>query len=182
MRDLSLHILDIAENSIEAGASEVSIEMTEDRASDKFTLRVRDNGKGMDEDLIRKIEDPFFSMKPGKSWGLGVPLLAQAARQCEGGFAIVSEKGKGTEVVAEFKASNIDMKPLGDVASTVVTLVAGHPEVDYSLLCERDGERYEFGTAGIKDALDGVPINVPEVLKLIRDDINDGIRRTMHGR
>jgi hypothetical protein len=182
MRDFSLHILDIVENSIEAGAKKVEIEIKEDTASDRFVLRVKDDGKGMDEELMRKIEDPFFSMKPGKNWGLGVPLLAQAARQCGGDLSIVSEKGRGTEVVAEFKASSIDLKPLGDMASTMVTLVAGHPEVDFSLLCERDGESYDFETENLKEVLEGVPINVPDVLKLLKEDITDGVRRTMHER
>jgi len=181
MRDFSLHILDIAENSIDAGAKLVSIEMVEDTASDVFTLRVTDDGRGMDEELMKKVEDPFFSMKP-KNFGLGIPLLAQAARQCDGDLKINSEPGKGTEVVAEFKASHIDMKPLGDMASTMVTLLAGHPEVDYSLKCSSDGESYEFRTSDIRAELGDVPINLPDVLKLIREDIKDGVRRTMHGR
>jgi anti-sigma regulatory factor (Ser/Thr protein kinase) len=182
MRDFSLHILDIVENSIEAGARKVEIEIKEDTKADRLVLSVRDDGRGMDEDLMRKVEDPFFTIKPGKNFGLGVPLLAQAARQCEGSFTVVSDKGRGTEVVAEFRASHIDRKPLGDIASTMVTVVAGHPGVDYSLVCEKDGERYVFETQSMKKILEDVPINLPEVLKLLKDDINDGVRRTMHER
>jgi anti-sigma regulatory factor (Ser/Thr protein kinase) len=182
MRDFSLHILDIVENSIEAGARKVEIEIKEDTKADRLVLCVKDDGRGMDGDLMKKIEDPFFTMKPGKNFGLGVPLLAQAARQCGGSFNVVSEKGRGTEVVAKFQASHIDRKPLGDIASTMVTLVAGHPDVDYSLVCERDGEQYVFETENTKKVLEDVPINLPEVLKLLKDDIKDGIRRTMHER
>lgn len=180
MRDLSLHILDIAENSIEAGANRIEIEIVEDTKSRRFILRVRDDGGGMDKDLMKKIEDPFFTMKSGKKFGLGIPLLAQAARQCCGAFKVRSEKGSGTEVVAEFELGHIDRKPLGDVGSTMATLMAGHPEIDYSLRCEKDGESYCFDTESIKDVLGNVPISVPEVLMLLKDDINEGIRRTLH--
>lgn len=180
MRDLSLHILDIAENSIEAGAKRIEIELVEDSKRGKFVLRVKDDGKGMDEELVKKIEDPFFTMKAGKKWGLGIPFLAQAARQCGGEFTVRSEKGVGTEVVAEFELGHIDRQPLGDVGSTMATLVAGHPQIDYSLRCESDGESYGFETRDLKEVLDPVPVNVPDVLMLLKDDINEGIRRTLH--
>lgn len=180
MRDLSLHILDIAENSIEAGAGRIEIELVEDRKGGRFVLRIRDDGKGMDAELVKKIEDPFFTMKSGKRWGLGIPFLAQAARQCGGEFAVRSEEGVGTEVVAEFALGHIDRQPLGDVGSTMAALVAGHPRIEYSLRCESDGESYGFETRSLREALDPVPVNVPEVLKLLKDDINEGIRRTLH--
>ncbi len=178
MRDISLHILDIVENSINAGASKVEIEMVEDSKADRFMLRVVDDGKGMDEDLMKKIRDPFFSMKPGKKFGLGIPMLAQTAKECNGELTVHSEEGKGTSISAEYRLSHIDSKPLGDMGSTMAALVAGHSEVDYSLVYDRDGARYEFDTEGIKAELGDVPINLPDVLKFIKDDINNGIRRT----
>ncbi len=177
MRDISLHILDIAENSVDAGATKVEITITENTEADRFMLKVVDDGRGMDPDLLRKIEDPFFTMKEGKRWGLGIPFLAQAAGQCGGELVVESEKGRGTAVTAEFQLSHIDRQPLGDVASSVVAMVCGHPDVDFSLHYERDGARYSFGTEGLRKELQGVPLNLPEVLNLIRDDINDGIRR-----
>ncbi len=180
MRDISLHILDIAENSIDAGAKRIEIEIVEDTKSGRFVLRLKDDGKGMDEELMRKIEDPFFTMKTGKRWGLGIPFLAQAARQCGGRFTVRSEKGVGTEIVAEFELGHIDRQPLGNVGSTMSTLIAGHPEIDYSLKCERDGETYGFETENLRKVLGDVPISVPEVLRLLKDDINEGIRRVLN--
>lgn len=177
MRDLSLHILDIAENSIDAGAARVEVSISEDTKRDTFTLSIVDDGRGMDKEILQKTEDPFFTLKGAKRFGLGIPLLAQAARECGGHFEIKSQKGRGTTVVAGFQLSHIDCKPLGDVGATMMTLVAGHPETDYVLVYDKDGRSFRLDTAEIRRELQGVPLNVPDVLNYIRDNINDGIRR-----
>lgn len=181
MEDLSLHILDIAENSIDAGADLIEIEITEDTENDLFTLRIRDNGRGMDEETVKKVMDPFFTTKTvrAKKFGLGIPLLAQAARECEGRFLIDSGKGEGTVITVEFRNSHIDRKPLGDLGSSMMVLVSGHPEMDFMLTYKKDNFYYKFDTRELKKELDGVPINLPDVLKLIKDDINESL---MEGR
>lgn len=176
MEDLSLHILDIAENSIDAGAGRIEIKITDYMSKDRFMLEIKDNGRGMGEDTMKKIRDPFFTTKTVRRFGLGIPLLMQSAEECGGRFSIVSEQGRGTVVSAEFRRSHIDRKPLGDVGSTMMVLVGGHPEIDFSLVYERDGFSYRFDTAELKRELDGVSINLPEVLKLIREDINEALR------
>lgn len=175
MEDLSLHILDIVENSIDAGATRVEIRIKEDMESDRLTLKIEDNGHGMDDNILKKASDPFFTAKQGKRFGFGIPFLAQAARECEGNFLINSEVHRGTSIVAEFKMSHIDIKPLGDMGATMTVLLCGHPEVDYLLLYEKDGFSYSLDTEKLKTDLDDVPINAPGLLKLIKEDINEAI-------
>lgn len=179
MEDFSLHILDIAENSIDAGASNIQIKISIREPDDRLILSIEDNGKGMDEETLKKVRDPFFTTKTaircGRKFGLGIPLLAQAARECSGTFTIASELGKGTVINAQFSLSHIDIKPLGDIGATMVVLISGHPEIDFSLIYEKNGFSYTFDTRQLKAELNGVPINLPDVLKLIKDDINEAI-------
>jgi hypothetical protein len=178
VEDLSLHILDIAENSIEAGARAVEIRIEEDMENDKLTLVVKDDGKGMSEEVLLRVEDPFFTGKKGKRFGLGIPLLKQSALECGGGFEIRSRAGEGTTLRAIFVGSHIDRKPLGDLGATMATLIAGHPEIEYSISYEKGGAGYRFDTAALKAVLEGVPVNEPAVVRLIKSDINEGIRES----
>ncbi len=176
MEDLSLHILDIAENSIDAGAGRIEITIVNSAGEDRFMLRVKDNGRGMDQETISRLRDPFFTTKTVRRFGLGIPLLAQFAEECDGGLSIESKQGEGTTITAEFRQGHIDRKPLGDVGSTMMVLVGGHPELDFLLDYSADGVSYTFDTAKLKGDLQDVPINLPDVLKLIREDINEALR------
>lgn len=177
MEDLSLHILDIAENSIDANATKIEIKIIDSEAEDTLTLQIKDNGKGMDEETIKRLKDPFFTTKSVRRFGLGIPLLAQAAEECRGRLSIDSSPGRGTTITAEFQRSHIDRKPLGDIGATIAVLISGHPEVDFVFIYLRKGLLYKLDTSEIKKELEGVPINLPDVLKLIKDDINDAIKR-----
>lgn len=176
MEDLSLHMLDMAENAVDAGAKRVEIEILEDSRSDRLTLSIKDDGRGMEEDFLRRVSDPLFSGKKSKRFGLGIPLLAQAAAECDGNFSITSEPGKGTSILAAFRLSHIDRKPLGDVGATMAALIGGHPEMDFLLRLERDGSLYIFDTERLRGLLEGVPLSTPVLLKLIKDDINEAIK------
>jgi hypothetical protein len=175
LRDLSLHLLDIAENSVTAGAGFIDIAIIENSAADRLLIRVEDDGKGID--LVKKDNNSYYTEKKGKRFGLGIPLLKQAARECDGGFRIAHRSSGGTRVEAEFRLSHIDLKPLGDMGSTLVALIAGHPELDCRLVYDKDGSSYELDTRELKKELEGVPVDLPAVLKLIREDVNQGIRR-----
>jgi len=129
VQDLSLHILDIAENSITAGASLIEITVCEDTSHDILTFRISDNGTGMDPGLVQKATDPFFTTKEMKKVGLGIPLLAQAAKETGGDISVESQKDAGTTITAIFKLNHPDMKPLGDIEKTVYLLRATHPEI-----------------------------------------------------
>lgn len=144
MQDISLHILDIAENAIRAGSSEIRIEITEDNGTDKLTVCVEDNGKGMNSEMKKKVLDPFFTTKGRKKVGLGLPLLAQAAQQAGGKLTIDSQEAKGTKVTAVFQLSHPDVKPLGDMVETLTTLVAGNPTTRFIFDYHKDEGHYHF--------------------------------------
>lgn len=175
MRDFSLHLLDIAENSIEAKATRIEIRLGESREKNRFVLEIRDNGIGMDKEMLNRVLDPFVTTKTTRRFGLGLPLLAQAARAANGRLTIDSEQDRGTRVRADFELDHIDLKPLGDIPQTLATLIMGHPEVDFIYIHEVDLSRYELDTRKIKAGLDGAPIQSPDVIAVIKKDIKEGI-------
>ena len=146
MEDLSLHILDIAENSISGSAKRIEIRIHEDPAKDLLTIEIKDDGKGMDEQTRQKALDPFFTTRTTRKVGLGLSLLAQATRESDGTIELNSRPGEGTTVKATFRTSHPDCKPMGDVYETIRTLVAGHPEIDFLFEHRRNGSVYRFNT------------------------------------
>ncbi|MGD8500133.1 MAG: ATP-binding protein [Phycisphaerales bacterium] len=146
MEDLSLHILDIAENSISGSAKRIEIRIDEDHAEDLLTIEIRDDGKGMDEQTLQKALDPFFTTRKTRRVGLGLSLLAQAARETDGKIELNSRPGQGTTVKATFCLSHLDRKPMGDINETMRTLVVGHPEIDFLYEHKRNGSTYRFDT------------------------------------
>ncbi|MDA3810036.1 MAG: ATP-binding protein [Spirochaetaceae bacterium] len=131
MEDLSLHILDVVENSIRAGADEVKVILDENKSANTLTVFIKDNGCGMDEDAVKNVGDPFFSTKEGKNFGFGISLLAQAAENTEGYLTINSVPGQGTDICALFHSDHIDMKPLGDMELTMDVLKMSHREINF---------------------------------------------------
>jgi signal transduction histidine kinase len=146
MEDLSLHILDIAENSISASAKRIEIRIDEDQAKDLLTIEIKDDGKGMDEQTLKKVLDPFFTTRTTRRVGLGLSLLAQAARETDGNLELDSRNGEGTTVRATFSFSHPDRKPMGDIEETIRTLVVGHPEIDFLYEYKKNDSIYHFDT------------------------------------
>lgn len=130
MEDLALHILDIAENSIEAGAGAVEIDLLEDPGADSLVIEVRDDGPGMSPDMVIQAQDPFYTTRTTRKVGMGLSLLAEAARTAGGDFAIDSKPGQGTRVRASFRHSHIDRAPVGDIETTLMVLMAGNAELN----------------------------------------------------
>ena len=170
MEDISLHILDIAENSITAGATLIKIRLADQRNEDRFVVEIEDNGKGMTDDLVDKALDPFFTSRTTRSVGLGLSLLAQSAKETGGHVDIESAPGTGTTVRAQFRPAHIDMKPLGDITETLVVLIAGNPEIDFTFTYDYDkgGQPFTFDTREIRADLENIPINAPGVLSFLR--------------
>lgn len=177
MQDLSLHILDIAENSIEAKAKRIEIRLDENRRQDRLALEIEDDGIGMDEEMAKLALDPFVTTKTTRRVGLGLPLLAQAARAANGRLELFSEPGKGTRVRATFQLSHIDLKPLGDIPQTLATLIMGHPDIDIVYTHTAGQEEYHLDTREIKSQLNGLPIHSPEVIKIIKTSLKEGLDR-----
>ncbi|MHC4204375.1 MAG: ATP-binding protein [Planctomycetota bacterium] len=150
MEDLSLHILDIVENSIAAMAKRVEIRIDEDRARDLVTIEIKDDGKGMDEQTLKKALDPFFTTRTTRKVGLGLSLLEQAAKESEGTFDLSSKPGEGTTVNAAFRMSHPDCKPMGDIGQTLQVLVMSHPEIDFLYEHKKDNSTYRFDTREVR--------------------------------
>jgi signal transduction histidine kinase len=131
MEDLSLHIMDLVDNSIAAQASLIQVEVCEDRKADRLRIEIIDNGMGMEAAAVQRALDPFFTTKEGKQVGLGLALFAQAAREAGGKMTLKSAPGQGTEVHADFRLSHPDRKPLGDIEKTLFTLQASHPAIEF---------------------------------------------------
>jgi len=178
VEDISLHILDIAENSIRADAKKIEIIIVHDTVHDLLLIEVNDDGRGMDAETLAKVRDPFFTTKHKKT-GLGIPLLSQAAEQAGGTVTVDSAPGKGTKVSGTFRWSHVDRPAIGNLADTVLTLIAGHPDRDV-LYEVREGDRvFRLDTRQIRNDLEDVPINAPAVLEAIRGLLKEQIKFEM---
>jgi hypothetical protein len=180
MQDLSLHILDIVENAIASKASHVAIRITEDPEQNQMVVEIEDNGEGIPPQLLEKVVDPFFTTRSTRKIGLGLSLLQQAAQACEGELQVQSLQGKGTLVRASFRYNHIDRKPLGDMASTMVTLMAGNPQMDFHYAHRKGGRTFVLDTLELKRELDDVPIHHPKVVQFVREEIHKGLRELGH--
>ncbi|MDH4230960.1 MAG: ATP-binding protein [Nitrospirota bacterium] len=176
MEDISLHILDVAENSIGAGASLIRITLSEITAEDLFSLEIEDNGRGMPEDIMTKVLDPFYTTRTTRKVGLGLPLLAQSARETGGDISVRAGDRCGTIVTACFKKSHIDMKPLGDITETLVVLIAGNPQVDFLFTYRINSNEFSLDTREVRKELGSVPITTPDVLSFLRDYLRTSLR------
>jgi len=175
MKELSLHMLDIAENSIAAGARTVELIVEEDLVNDRLRLGVVDDGCGMDAEIVAMVENPFFTSRTTRKVGLGIPLLKAAAEACQGSLEIASTPGEGTRIWTEFQRSHIDRMPLGDLAGTMLTLCISFPQAHWMLRYTVGDAVFEFDDQPIKDALQDVPLTEPSVLAFIRGILEEGI-------
>jgi len=178
MEDLSLHILDIVENSITAGATKIRIRIKEDTTENLLLIEISDNGKGMDDEMLKNALDPFHTTRTTRNVGLGIPLLADAAREAGGDISIKSVKEEGTTITATLPHDNIDRKPLGDIEKTLIVIIASNPGIDVIFEHKRNDYEYTLDTAEIKKELDGVPINTPEVIKVLENDLKEWLNST----
>lgn len=176
MKELSLNILDITQNSISANASLVTVTVIKDSKSNLLTLSIEDNGKGMSEDFVKNVCDPFTTTRTTRKVGMGIPLLKMASEQAGGSFGIESELGVGTKVLATFELDHIDRIPLGDVGQTMSMLASCNEHVNFVYRHVSDGEEFCFDTCEIKEALGGVPLSEPDVVIWMQEYIREGIQ------
>ncbi|MBN2209482.1 MAG: ATP-binding protein [Candidatus Coatesbacteria bacterium] len=168
MLELSIHVLDIVQNSVAAGATFIEILITEDLERDLLTIEIKDNGHAMDAEMLRKAADPFVTTKPNKKVGLGLSLLAQAAQDASGEFEIDSVPGKGTSVTASFVLSSVDRMPLGDMTSTLLSLVFGATELDFAFSHKRGNRMFAFDTREVRRLTGGALTSDAKTVRLIR--------------
>lgn len=175
MKELSLHILDIVQNSISAKATLIEIEVNEQPKNDTLTITIADNGKGMTAEQLQKVTDPYFTSRTSRKVGLGIPLLKQNTEQSGGRLTITSALNVGTTVVARFGYNHIDRPALGDMANAISLLVMSNPSIDFVYTHVIDKELYRFDTQEVKKILGEVPINNTQITKMINDMIAENI-------
>ena len=175
MRELALHLLDIAQNSVAAGATRIEIGVDEDIRRDLLRMCVKDDGRGMDEAMVARVVDPFVTSRATRKVGLGIPLLKAAAESCNGYLRISSAPGRGTTIEAAFQHSHIDRMPLGDVPGTLYTLIVGWPDIRWILRYRVDGSTFEFDSQPIRQELGDIPLTEPSVLAFIRESLQEGV-------
>lgn len=175
MRELSLHILDIVQNSLAANSSFITIIVDEQIFSDRLTIIVEDNGKGMSAETLQKALDPFFTTRTTRKIGLGIPLLKANAEACGGGFELISTLGQGTKLTAWFKHSHIDRVPLGNMVQTIIAIIQGIQSCDLRFIQKRNGDSFFLDTRDLRAQLDEVPLDNPLVLNWTKEYLQEGL-------
>ncbi len=173
MKELSLNILDVVENSISAGASLIKIIITADSANDRLSISIEDDGSGISEDILWQIEDPFYTTRTTREVGLGIPLFKMAAINAGGNFRIESQIGKGTSVRAEFALTHIDRMPLGNITDTLHSLIVTNPDMDFYFRYQIDGEGFALDTRDFRKILQGIPLNSAQVSLYIKEYLTE---------
>ena len=181
MVELSLHVLDLIENSVEAGATTVWVSVRESLDLNAIFLSIEDDGRGMDPDLLERVTDPFVTTRTTRRVGLGIPLLKQVAEACGGELRISSEKGKGTTVVARFSRDHIDRPPIGDMAATVAVALATNPGTRFVYRHEGASGAFEFDSFEVARALGDVPVTDPAVVQWVKQYLRERIEQAQGG-
>jgi hypothetical protein len=176
MDEISSHIMDITANAITAKAKHIEISIIVDTKKSLTTLSFKDDGIGMNDEMVKKVQDPFFSTKTGKKVGLGIPLLKGTAETTGGTFSLTSEPGKGVEIRATFHLNHPDLPPIGKLKDTILVLVVGNPEIDFIFQYTLDEDQFIFDTAPIKALLEGIPVNHPEVVNFIINYLDEHLQ------
>lgn len=173
MRELSLNVLDIAQNSISANASLIEIEVLEDTAKKELVIGIYDNGRGMTPEQVRNVQDPFFTTRTTRKVGMGIPLFKLAAEQTGGSLEITSEVGVGTRVRTVFRTDSIDFTPVGDMDSTIVMLITMNTDRDFIYRFGIDENEFTLSTEELKGILGDVPLSEPSIAQWIREYLSE---------
>lgn len=181
MRELSLNVLDIVQNSVKAKAKNIEIEIVENTKEHTLMIGIYDNGCGMSEEQLKSVKDPFYTTRTTRKVGMGIPLFKMAAEMSGGRLCINSQVGKGTNVHAYFNTDNVDFVPLGDMVSTIKMLVTQNTEIDFIYRHKCDDREFAFDTHEIKQILGDVPLNTPEVSEWLHDYLKENINNVLYG-
>lgn len=175
-RDLSQHILDIAENSTTAGATLLTIDIEENPAANRLSIVIQDNGRGMDPEMLLRVTDPWVTTRTTRKVGLGIPFLKQTTEMCGGDFEITSVPGRGTAVRATFELDHVDRPPLGDLVGTLLCIIVGTPHLDIVYAHRVGDATFAFRTVEMREVLGAeIPLSDPEVVGFIRSTLVEGL-------
>jgi hypothetical protein len=177
VRELSLHILDVVENGITAGADIIRIQVEESRAADLLSIKITDNGRGIPAEKLDNLQNPFVTSRTTRRVGLGLSLLAAAAERCDGKLAAKAGTDGGTEVLATFQYSHIDRAPIGDMASTMTTLMIGNPQIHFVYTHVVDGREFMMDTRELKKELGDHALEDPMVIHHLGESIRTSLNQ-----
>lgn len=175
MEDLSLHILDIVENAIAAKARRIEISVLEEPGENLLTIEIKDDGFGMDEEILQKAVDPFFTTRTSRKVGLGLSLLTQAAREAGGKLEIDSRPGEGTKVKATFQYGHIDRKPMGSMVETMTMLFLGNPDIDFHYTHAKGERSYTLKSEGLREKFHDQVSVAPETIQWLKNHLQEGL-------
>jgi len=181
LRDISLHILDIMQNSIAAKASLIKVDISAACEAEMLRIVIQDNGCGMDAELLARVTDPFSTTRTTRKVGLGIPLFKASAEQSGGSFNITSQKGVGTIVTVQFAVNNIDRPPLGELAGVITDMASAYAEVEIQLMLDNGREQFVFNSREISQTLGEVPLSEFTVVKWLREYIGEGVNEIFGG-
>ena len=173
MRELSLNVLDIVQNSITANANLIEIELIEEINNDILKINIFDNGKGMTDEQIKSVTDPFYTTRTTRKIGLGIPLFKMAAEMSGGSFKIESTVGSGTKIYTSYIHSSIDRMPVGNINETVSMLIRMNPDIDFVYTHTFNEKSYSLDTRELREQLENVPLDTSEVIDWINDYLTE---------
>lgn len=182
MKELSLNILDITNNSIKAKADKIEISVTESLIKNEIKISIRDNGCGMDEAFLAKVTDPFVTTRTTRKVGLGIPLFKQGAEDAGGSFRIQSTVGVGTEITATYRLDHLDRPPIGDISSTIISLIQANDQIRFIYTHQTDQGRFVLDTDDLHAQLGEIPLSSPEILIWIGDYVNENLNEIQGGK
>lgn len=175
MDELALYVLDITYNSIRAKATLITIDIEISTAKDLIKIVIEDNGSGMDEETLNNVINPFYTTRTTRNVGLGIPMFKEAALMSEGTFEMFSKKNEGTKVEASFKKNHIDTPIMGNLVETILTLIQANDSIDYVFRYKNDDNQFVLDTKEIKEILQDVKINEPDIIVWLKEYIKEGI-------
>ena len=175
MNEIALHILDIVQNSIQAQATKIEILISENLTEDLFEIVITDNGKGMTDAQLREVTDPFFTTRTTRKVGMGIALLKQGAEQTGGSLEIKSTVDSGTYLKAVYHHKHVDRPILGDIAGTMTLLIGANPQIHFIYNHQTPLSSFEFDTDEVLEELGGVPVNDPDILKALKELIEENL-------
>ena len=171
MKELSLHILDIAQNSISAGARALDLMLAEENGW--LTITVADDGRGMSPEFLATVTDPFTTTRTTRKVGMGLSLMKMEAQMSGGDLSIESTVGEGTTVTSWFDPGNIDMPPLGDLTSSITTLIQGSPDIDFVFTHRTPAGEYTLDTGEIRQIMGDISLSEPEIIAWLTDYLHE---------
>ena len=182
MQEISLNILDIVQNSIRAEATLIELTIEEAPSTDVFAFTVKDNGCGMDEEMVKRVTDPFVTTRTTRKVGLGISLLKSLAQQAGGDINLESQVGVGTVIRADFSYSHIDRQPLGDISAVMVSLISMNPTIDFVYTHSFEKEQFVLDTRELRKILgDEVSFSEVSVATWIGEYINENLTEIYGG-